>query len=256
MTQGPGKTKLPLTTIISVAAFLLSCETALIGYLIFSASSENLQLLWTLTTPKMSVEIANGRPELVVEYSLLAANWSTNQTAIVDLRCESGHRSKPDDDFVSLRFQNKCIVFQVDKGVKSPASKVVNLGSKQAAELLLVSRFPAPPPITNYYEEYSQNSDKFDDELFLLSLAEVGKDFFGNEFSIKHHYLQKSFGKDFCVGGSIIFDARSENTKLNWTVDYYVGRFTPIVQCPGKKRVVIESSVEFRRLLYNGSEPL
>jgi hypothetical protein len=235
------------TTTLPLVGIIISLATATITYIIFHEARENIELIRSGKRPVINVVADGDKLAMIVEYPLTVSNWSTAPVVLVSLACESGRRTNPRDSAVHIRFLNGCKILQEDKTGRITVSEHLDIGAKQAADLVLVSKYFAPEAVEKRYREYKKSHPKFDDEAFLLSLALTGSDFFGNELGPPYHYLQQTFADRSCVGGSILFTGRSQNTKLSFNVDYYVGRFLPVANCEGPtQNVTIYSSTEYR----------
>jgi hypothetical protein len=244
-------------TILSIAGFLISCLTATIGYLIYSHSRENVEIFRTSRTPALLLDIKEGQLFVVAEYSLTIANWSTNPTSIVNVKCETGRKLKATDKHLTYVQPEQCEVLTYDKASRIPVNGTLNLAAKQAVELILVARMSSPDAVQKRYEEFAKIAKPFNDEEFLLLLAGKGTDVFGNNPGPKYQYLQKTFGRNLCTGGSIAFTALSESKMpLNELVDFYVGRMSPVVNCQVDEPVVILYSGPYKRDLYTMDQPL
>jgi hypothetical protein len=238
-------------------AIAISIASLTISYLTFRGSEENLDVFKTKKIATMSVDNGSEGPTLRFEYPITIVNRSTNAVSIQNLSCESGEPVRVRKAEGRFHFMNSCAVYEVEKGGRGLAVNHINIGAKQASELILVSFFPAPQTVMAEYKKYARAGVTFDDEEFLLLLAKKGMDFFGNNFGVPHAYLQKTYGENLCVGGEVYFQAKSEKGVLNRTIGYYVGRITPIRECAWREgRVIIEDSVPYKRDLFDRSQPL
>jgi hypothetical protein len=241
---------------ISVISAGFTCLTYLNQSKAFSDARENLRIERSIAVPRATLEEIDGKPVLGIEYSLSIINLSTSPAPISSIKCESGSKAKPYDIELRSVSASGCSVFEVVAGSHKIVDSYVNINPKSTVELRVVAKFDAAPKTLERYSKYKMTHAAFDDEAFLLYLAEMGEDYFGNRLGIPHHYLEVSIGRGLCLGGSFEFSAATESRTIKLVEDFYLGRIAPVSVCDDRRVPVIDYRSPFRSDLWNTTEPL
>lgn len=243
---------------ISVTISVCALFTGVSGYWLswhqFQLANQNVEIVRTNIDPDIKILIDKGHLKMQVTNHLYVVNLSTASSSIFNVRCDSIKRLPIGGDWEQME---SCKAFAVNGDKEVLAIGNVPIEQKQTVLIKLVSSWSPNREIEEIFRQSTDSANHFDDEKFLLYLADQGRDFFGNSLSIQHHYLQKTFGKNLCLGASIKFSADIPGGRtIVDTTDYYVGRMAPAVECDSKYPHVINWSGPYRRDLFTASEPL
>lgn len=252
------KTWVPLA--ISLLALFVSSLTLLLDWRKFDSSREALSITRTLSTPEMYLKLdEHGRTiSLVSRIELRLVNHSTQSASISEITCDSGPHD-PEFNMTSgyTLFANSCRIIASQDGAEYEASGPINVNENSSVGIFALADYPAPPKIEAALRDFISYND-FNDEDFLLYLAENQTDFFETEFPLPYSYLQRTFGKNFCLGGSVYVNAISHlGTRIHWHTDFYLGPALAVVACDkGNSMIEINGSEPYRTDFWFGQGEL
>jgi hypothetical protein len=208
------------TLVISIVVAVGAVAAVVVPYW---AAREDLQIVKSVTEPRVSVQEKDGRPILITEYSIAIRNGSTATGSLFGMKCTVGRKTSLHGKDVPLRADRECGIAERQVGEAKKLNGVLNIEAKRTTEITLRALIDPEKKIVVKYNEFKKARPAFDGLEFLRFLDRQGLDIFGNEISNSDHDLKVMFGEGLCLGLSVEFRSSTADKQIQEIRDFYVG---------------------------------
>jgi hypothetical protein len=208
------------TLVISIVVAVGAVAAVVVPYW---TAREDLQIVKSVTEPRVSVQEKDGRPILIAEYSIAIRNGSTATGSLFGMKCTVGRKTSLRAKDVPLRADRECKIAERQVGEAKKLNGVLNIEAKRTTEITLRAMIDPEKKIAVKYNEFKKARLAFDGLEFLRFLDRQGLDIFGNDILNSDHDLKVMFGEGLCLGLSFEFRSSTADKQIQEIRDFYVG---------------------------------
>jgi hypothetical protein len=219
------------TSVLSIIGVAFAAAAVLVPYW---GAQEDLQVVKSVTEPRLSVQEKDGRPILIAEYSIAIHNASTATGSLFGMKCTVGRKASLHGNDVRLRADRECGITERQVGEAKKLSGVLNIEAKRTTEITLRALIDPEKKIANKYDEFKKGKSTFDGLEFLRFLDRQGLDIFGNDVADSDHDLKVMFGEGLCLGLTFEFRSSTADKQIRQVEDFYVGPDEATLVCPDR----------------------
>lgn len=215
-------------------SIIVAAGTAAAVLVPYWSAREDLQVVKSVTEPRVSVQEKDGKPILIAEYSIAIHNGSTVTGSLFGMKCTVGRKTSLHGNDVRLRADRDCVITERQVGEAKKLSGVLNIDAKRTTEITLVASIEPEKKIGIKYDEFKKGRFSFDGLEFLHFLDQQGLDVFGNDIAESDHDLKVMFGEGLCLGLTFEFRASTADKQIQQVKDFYVGPDEATFVCPDR----------------------
>jgi len=220
---------LATTLVFSMVGVAIAAAAVLVPYW---AAREDLQVVKSVSEPRVTIQEKDGRPILIAEYSIAIHNGSTATGSLFGMKCTVGRKTSLHGNDVRLRADRECGITERQVGEAKKLGGVLNIEAKRTTEITLRALIDPEKKIGTKYDEFKKGTPAFDGLEFLQFLDRQGLDIFGNSVADSDHDLKVMFGDGLCLGLTFEFRASTADKQIQQVKDFYVGTDEVTLVCP------------------------